>query len=437
MANSKSKPFSDLLIYLHDRLNSRVVLGQHVTVALSGGVDSVVLLHATVALAKILKLGSLNATHIHHGLSPHADEWASFCQKLCARLGVEYQSLMVDVHMRGVGVEAAAREARYEALEVADSDWILLAHHRDDQAETLLLNLLRGASVHGAAGMREVRGRFLRPFLGVAREQLVAYARHNDLSWVADESNLDSRYSRNHLRNNVMPLLEQPFPGASATLARAAQTFGEAAELLEQVAQEDMGEARLLNVAQLRALSLLRATNLLAYYLRLQGVQIPGNALLKEMLRQMMSAKSDSAVYFKIGDREVRRFRDQVLVERVPAPVFSTEWSGAPVIQWGDYCIHARQVIGEGVAAAMLGIGQARFAVRHDGAAMALNENGSRRPLKDVLREAGVPPWRRKSLPVLYVGDEVAWVAGIGISAKYRCKPGAEGFLIEFDGVTW
>lgn len=437
MANSKSKPSTDLSALLSDRLARHIEPGQSLCVALSGGVDSVALLHATTASAKALGLRQPVACHVNHGLSPHAGEWETCCRKLCEQLGIALEVRRVQVTLDGKGLEAAARKARYAALNAVECDWVLLGHHRDDQAETVLLNLLRGAGVHGAAGMAERRGRLLRPLLDVSREQIVEYAKWNGLPWIEDESNIDCHYSRNFLRHEVMPLLERPFPNATISLARAARAFGEAAELLDRMAEEDLGAAKLLNVAQLNALPPLRAANLLTYYLRRQGLQIPGSAMVREMLRQLLTASSDSDIRFTLGNYELRRFRDQVLVDIPPWPVVPTVWSGEQTMPWGGYQIHASSIVGAGVAAAMLNSGPLYFSARRGGDVLQLRQGGPRRPLKDLLREAGVPPWRRKNLPVLYSGDEVVWVAGIGIAAKYRCKPGAEGFLIEFDGVTW
>ena len=437
MANSKSKPFTDLPALLYDRLARYVGPGQRLCVALSGGVDSVVLLHAATAAAAALKVGQLAAFHVNHGLSPHANEWEAFCLKLCEQYGIVLELRRVRVMPDGEGMEAAARRMRYAALDAFECDWVLLGHHRDDQAETVLLNLLRGAGVHGAAGMAERRGRLLRPLLGVSREEIVDYAKRCRLSWVEDESNADSRYRRNFLRHQVMPLLLQPFPDAANSLARAARSFGETAELLDQMAEDDLAGAEPLQLAQLSALSPLRAANLLAYYLRSRGLQIPGNAMLKEMLRQLLTATSDSEMRFTLGNREIRRFHGQVLVDIPPAAVSPAVWSGETMIPWGGYRILAHSRVGEGIAAATLGSRPLHFAARRGGDVLQLRQDGPRRPLKDLLREAGVPPWRRSSLPVLYSGDDVVWVAGLGVAAKYRCKPGAEGFLIEFDGVTW
>ena len=362
MANSKSKPSTDLPALLRDRLARYIEPDQRLCVALSGGVDSVALLHATTASTKTLGIPQLVACHVNHNLSPHAGEWEDFCRKLCEQLGVALEVRRVEVTPDGEGMEAAARRMRYAVLNALECDWILLGHHRDDQAETVLLNLLRGAGVHGAAAMTERRGRLLRPLLDVSREQIVEYANRNGLSWIEDESNADSYYRRNFLRHEVMPLLERPFPNVAIRLARAARAFGEAAELLDRMAEEDLGAAKLLNVSQLNALPPLRAANLLTYYLRRQGLQISGSAMVKELLRQLLTATRDSDIRFALGNYEVRRFRDQVLVDIPPEPVSPVVWSGEHPMPWGGYQIHARPIVGAGIAAATLNLGPLCFA---------------------------------------------------------------------------
>src|SRR5437763_16274668 len=186
--------------------------GKRVLVALSGGVDSVVLLHALRAE----RHEALRAAHIHHGLSPNADRWAAFCRRLCKRLGVPLTVRRVRVARRGEGVEAAARAARYAAFAKLPFDLLALAHQLDDQAETVLMNLLRGAGLRGASGMparATFRGRTLiRPLLEVPREAIVAYAREHELDWIEDESNQSDAYARNFIRLHVAPLLSARYP---------------------------------------------------------------------------------------------------------------------------------------------------------------------------------------------------------------------------------
>src|SRR5208282_5519945 len=216
--------------------------GMRVAVALSGGVDSMVLLDAAAACAARHSL-SLSAIHVHHGLSPNAERWAEFCAAQCARRGVPLVTHRLRLERRrGESLEALARTARYARLLDSDVDAVALAHHADDQAETLLLQLLRGAGAHGLSAMarhRPGRPALLRPLLGLPRATLAAYASARALAWIDDESNADLRYARNFLRHEVAPLLAARFPGYPATLVRAARHQAEASELADALAHID------------------------------------------------------------------------------------------------------------------------------------------------------------------------------------------------------
>lgn len=297
MASSRNKPRNNpLAVALADCLARWVTAGQSVVVAYSGGMDSTVLLHALKRTAPDFNL-HVSAMHVNHGLSPHAQTWAEHCARTCAEWDVPLQSLRLELGKpTGEGVEALARKARLEALEAHPADWILMAHHADDQAETVLHNLLRGAGPRGAAGIPERRGRVLRPWLEVPRGVLLDYAGKHRLSWIEDESNLDRRYTRNYLRHEVMPVLTQRFPRAVEQLSAAARRFGEAQDLLDQLALLDLQGAQPefpVSIKLLRDLSAARAQNVLRVLFSVQQVQLPDEARLREFVRQLRTAASD------------------------------------------------------------------------------------------------------------------------------------------------
>lgn len=262
----------------------------------SGGLDSTVLLHTTNRVANEAGLG-LAALHVHHGLSRHADAWADSCSNVCGGLGIPITVLRVEVPVRsGQGLEAAARKVRHKALSDQSADWVLLAHHADDQAETVLHNLLRGTGVRGAAAMPESRGRVLRPLLGLGRAVLLEYARTHRLEWIEDESNADLRYTRNFLRHEIVPAIALRFPRAGEQLAAAAAHFSEADALLEDLAVLDLGASGPefpLPLTIFRQLSDARARNLLRAMLGWHKVQPPDERRLKEFVRQLRTAGRD------------------------------------------------------------------------------------------------------------------------------------------------
>ena len=288
-----------------------------VFVGLSGGCDSVVLLHL---LLRAGLAGRLTAIHVHHGLSPNADAWAAFCAAYCQSLDVPLirRAVCVDRH-GGQGLEAAARQARYAAFAEAlpAEACLLLAQHRGDQAETLLFNLLRGTGVTGAAAMpaerRFGRQRLLRPLLDASRVEIERYARAHGLAWVDDESNRDTSLSRNFIRHDLLPVVMQHFPAAEAALAQAAGNFAEAGELLDDLARSDWilvaAEDQSARLVVLRQLSLPRLKNLLRYRLRQLGWRVPVAARLEEFARQLQSAGPDRHPELVLPDGVMRAGR--------------------------------------------------------------------------------------------------------------------------------
>jgi len=296
--------------------------GQRVAVCLSGGVDSVVLLHALITFSTCHSFPlALGAIHVNHGLQPQAGAWESFCQRLCASFGVTYCCERVTVDKEsGDGLEGAARRARQEVFRQIDTDWLMLAHHMDDQAETLLFNLLRGAGIQGASAMHERNGRLLRPFLAVSRSEILAYARHHGLEWVEDESNADPQYSRNYLRLKIIPEIAVRFPALSRNLAAAASRFGEAQCLLDDLARLDLGAGNdrfPLPVGVLLGMDEGHALNALRYLLKMHQLMIPSESRLREALQQMLTAAPDRHPEIVLGEMRLRRRKGQIYLERV------------------------------------------------------------------------------------------------------------------------
>lgn len=298
MAASRNKRFLDLPGRVGDFLASRLAPEEQLCVGLSGGCDSVVMLHV---LSRLGFAGRLSAIHVHHGLSPNADHWARFCGAYCHNLGVPLKVKEVAVGRKnGLGLEAAARQARYAAFAESATGCLLLAQHRGDQAETVLFNLLRGTGVTGVAAMPVERNfgslRLLRPLLGVSRAGIEGYAQTNNLAWVEDESNADLSLTRNYIRHRALVALTERFPSAEASLAQAASNFAEAAILLDELAELDWRQANnggALQLSVLRKLSLPRLKNLLRYQLRQLGWRVPVATRLDEFARQLQSAGPD------------------------------------------------------------------------------------------------------------------------------------------------
>lgn len=298
MAASRNKPSTDLLPRVADFLATRLAPDATLCVGLSGGCDSVVLLH----LLSRLGLGRrLQALHVHHGLSPHADAWAGFCLSCCEQWDVPCAVNRVAVdRASGLGLEAAARAARYAAFAATGASCVFLAHHAGDQAETLLFNLLRGAGVSGMAGMpaeRDLQGiRLLRPLLAATRADIESYARQENLRWISDESNDDTHFSRNFIRHEVLTVIKPRFPAVEHALSLTAAHCAEADVLLGELAEVDWNGVAVdgaANMRRLRALSMTRLKNLLRYRLRHLGWRVPEARRLDEFARQLLAAAPD------------------------------------------------------------------------------------------------------------------------------------------------
>jgi len=381
MASSRKPPSAEL-----GGLDLR---GKRVAVGLSGGVDSVVLLDLLCAAAPRHGF-RVAAVHVHHGLSPHADAWARFCRKLCRDRGVPLVVRRVGVRKQGKGLEAAARAARRDAFARHPAPVIALAHQLDDQAETVLLNLLRGAGARGASAM-PVAGRLggkilLRPLLAVRRDAIEAYARARGLRWIEDESNRDAALTRNFLRLRVGPLLETRFARWRESLARAARHFAAAD-----------ADARLL----------------LREFLRARGLRAPSEAKLVEMLRQLTGTGARTAI--EHDGAVLRVYRGRVSVDKRPG---------------GE--LRLRPARGRGIDAARLERSRVTLRARAGGERLQLDARRPRRTLKNLFQEAGIPPWRRERLPLLYCGDELVWVPGLGVAAGWQAARGARGVVPEW-----
>ena len=422
-------------------LRREIPRGATIVVGLSGGIDSVVLLHVLMRRLRLAP-ARVSAIHVNHQISPHAPRWAAFCRRWCRELGVRLRVAKVDVP-RGNSTEAAARAARYAVFAESRTDVLLLAHNRDDQAETVLLQLLRGAGPRGLSAMPVLRPGatgapvILRPLLETPRAAIEAYAARHGLQWVEDESNQDRAYLRNFLRHDVLPLLESKLPGVRGTLARAARHQAECSELLDVLAADDLDfgtPAGRLSLRLLKGLTPSRARNALRYFLRCNDVAMPDAERLDELLRQATTARGDARVCVALGAVELRRFQDALYIVR-PLPKltksFELAWNGRgtlPLPQLGGSLCLVRRT-GEGIAATVLRPATLRVRVRRGGEMLRPTLAGRQRTVRNLLQEAALPPWLRERLPFLYVDGELAAVPGLGVDAKFQAAAGRFGLL--------
>jgi len=417
--------------------------GSRIVVGVSGGVDSVALLHALAQVAPGLSV-SLCALHVHHGLSAHADDWARSCSEQCEALGVPLIQARVHVDRYSeLGVEGAAREARYAVFKQQQVDAVALAHHADDQAETLLLQLLRGAGVRGLSAMPASRVldaatglRLVRPWLRLTRAQIRRYAQRAGLSWIEDESNLDLAFDRSFLRVRILPELGTRFPGLVETFGRAAHNLADAAQLLEDLAARDAqgAAADTLPVSALTPLSPARARNLLRWFLERQHLPAPARDQLEEALRQALAARRDAQLRVRVGAVWLRRHRGRLYLEsagRKPARSWSLTWTGQHQVALpaGLGCLRFEPAHGTGLSVARLSAQGVTVRPRSGGERMRLAPNRPTRTLKNLLQETRVPEWERARMPLMFAGETLVWVPGVGQDFRFAAASDEPGVM--------
>lgn len=391
-------------------------------VAFSGGLDSTVLLHALSSYINNPSI-ELKALHVHHGLSSHADAWVEHCRALTISLSVSLDIAYVDAKAEaGASPEAAAREARYEAFRhyIKPGTAFVLAHHVNDQAETLLLQLLRGSGVRGLAAMPVLAefhgGWLLRPFLALSRVELEQYAAEHHLNWIDDESNLNVEFDRNYLRHQVMPLLNARWPASLRCLSRSAQHCAEAESLLLEVAENDITEAltsdiTILDLIPLTKLSTARLNNVLRYWLTRCKLPLPSTAKLQLLITNVIQSRYDAMPCIKWSGAEVRRFR-HLLYAMQPRIEHDAQWR----CEWDvtqDLILPAQLGVLRADEYKTLADGQVlTVAFRQGGESIQLAGHHQHHSLKNLLQEWGIPPWQRQRIPLIFKNNKLVAVHG-------------------------
>lgn len=417
-------------------------------VAFSGGLDSTVLLHAMAELRPRIE-AELCAVHVNHGLQAAAADWARECRAACEALGIPLHAVEVDARPgSGESPEAAARHARYAAIRalIEAGDCLLTAHHQDDQAETVLLQLLRGSGVAGLAAMPPhapfAAGWHARPLLDLTRAELRAYAAARDLRWIDDPSNFDTGLRRNYLRHEILPRLRSQWPAFARTLSRSAAHHAESARLLDEVGAEDFTavagpRAATLSIDALMQLSPERLNNVLRYWLRTLELPLPSTAHLERLHEDILKAAQDSAPLLAWPGAEVRRYRS-LLYAMWPLPPHDPE----QVVPWDlaapldlPTCggrLVARHVAGHGIRRVLLKDRPVTVRFRRGGEHCRPAGRGHTHELRKLLQESAVPPWLRERVPLLYIGDELAAAGDLFICEGFQAGEGEAGVELEW-----
>ncbi len=406
------------------------------TVALSGGVDSVVLLHLLYQLQKKYHF-TLKASHVHHGLSKNADKWVKFCEALCATLSIPLDVNFVKLpQKKSLGIEGEARRLRYEKLLQTKTDLVVLAHHEDDQAETFLLQLIRGAGVKGLSSMAhfDATRRLWRPLLNTSRIDIERYAKQHKLKWIEDESNQNIDFDRNFIRSKVLPILKNKFSHIIKVISRSSSHLAEAQHLLDDLAKIDLKShlksnkyKHKLQVKTLNKLSLTRAKNVLRYWLELNDQMMPTKDLLDELLRQVLTAKKDADLKIDLSKAfEIRRYQNEIFI--VPKKQHNQKnyemiWKGESemILPNGQKLIF-KKVKGRGINLKFLKLKKLIIKNRQGGEFFKPDSKRPTKKIKQLLQESDLPPWERENLPLIFVGDDLAFVPNFGIDVKFQTK---------------
>jgi tRNA(Ile)-lysidine synthase len=417
-------------------------------VGFSGGRDSTVLLNVMARLARQRGSGlrEVVAVHVHHGISPHADAWETHCATVAAGLELRFIARRVAVRRAGRGLEAAARDARYEALVAAavevGAGVICCAHHRDDRVETFVIQWLRGAGPEGLAAFPPARAfgengpLLVRPFIDIARVDLQRYLEERGLPFVEDDSNDDPALLRNALRADVLPRLDALRPGFRAAAARSIDLLAEAAEALRTVAAGDLALCRegappgMLRLDALSTLPEARQTRALRAWLASHDIEALSRGRLLELLAQARAARSDARLLVRVGGREVRRYRGLLLLRTAPIETRDAEavrWSGEDEIAlpgWGGRLRFVPVTGREGFDPQWLRAEPLEARPRAGGERFKPHAARPSKTLKRLFQDAGVPEFERARLPLLWRAGELIYVAGLGADVRFTERDG-------------
>jgi tRNA(Ile)-lysidine synthase len=436
------------LLSLFSTMLSPYVGRQRWYIAFSGGLDSHVLLHLAwclqqIALSRGDDFPELCAIHIDHQLQTDSASWSEKCRQLCDKYAIQIHVHKVDVQGRRQGTESLAREARYRVFEgyLADEDLLLLGHHQDDQVETFLLRLLRGAGVVGLAAMPVARplgrGSLFRPLLNMPRSALESYAVSNQLDWVDDPSNTDTHYRRNFLRHRMMPLLGELWPEYRQSISKAAELQSETADLLNSYLDADIenysDDLGTLDLEGVGKLSRVRQQAVLRHFVFLRlGIRLD-RTLSREVASQFLDAAQDSQAVFRLrGGGVLRAFRRRLYCNkhgdlRHVSSDLVRDWDGESDLHVDG--LGMLSVMGNGD---FLPRGKLTVRFRQGGERCRLSGHKHSKSLKKFLQEWGIPPWERDCLPLIYCDDEIAAVADIAICEGFQANQNEKGLQLRW-----
>jgi len=416
-----------------------------ILVAVSGGMDSLLLL---TLLGEQIDPQRIKAIHINHDLSANADQWQDLVADYCDQIGVSFYAEKVTVTASGDGIEAAAREARYAVFEsmLQPGGLLFLAHHADDQVETVLYRLLRGAGPKGLAGMPALRplgkGTLIRPFLDCRKSDLKREAQGRDLKWVEDESNVEDRFDRNYLRNRVIPVLSARWPEYAQSIIRSTALSRQADQLSKILAIEDMAalDSRAeragwsISIEAIKSLSILRQKNILRHWSEIHHLPAPASTIIDEILSSVIDARCDACPQVVWQSQCWTRFYGRLYLLKSTSAAFQSQpvpvWKMKKPLTLADgSCLTVTSCVGKGLAAT---IDCVEIRYRQGGERCKPTDRAHSTTLKKLLQEYQLPPWLRDRVPLLYVKDKLVAVGDLWVCEGWSVGAGEKGLEIKW-----
>ena len=413
--------------------------------AFSGGVDSVVLLDLLVNVLK--ESDALRIIHINHNLNEHSNDWAQFSSEVCEKYGLPLICASVEPKRHGKGLEADARELRYQSFRdvIQDDEYLLTGHHQDDQMETLLYRIFRGTGIDGLRAIRREikfgKGFLYRPMLNISREKIEEYAQLKNLKWIYDSSNDDSSYDRNFLRKDIIPLIKKRWPSVENKVSRLSVIAEQNQLLLNELAIEDVGQLKNYNHLDIETLSeksYPRIINIFRFMIKKNNMSVPSMRVLNEGIKTLMHSKSKSPS-MTWNDNTIRRYKHRLyfLNSALNSPNdLSNEmsWDIKKTINLGKNLgsIQARFLNGEGIS---LNRCPSNLAIKYRKGGEEIKPSGHKitKSLKNLFQENNVLPWVRDKIPLIYVDQELISVGDLWFNQDFKASANEDGFLITWD----
>jgi len=430
----------------------------HLYVGYSGGLDSHVLLHVIIEL---IGKKRITAVHVNHQLSSNSDIWQKHCEDRCLEIGVDIICKTVSIKNRGTGIEDAARNARYSVFEklLKKNDLLILAHHADDQIETMLFRLFRGSGIKGMSGMPISRllgnGELFRPLLPFFRRDLESYASANQINWIEDDSNLDIAFDRNFIRHKLIPTINERWPNSSFKLNRSANIFAESDFLINILAQKDFKIVKevservgwSISIDKLNGFEIIRQKNILRYWFNLHNLTLPSHAVLDNALNQMIGSKIDAEPIVSWGDLQLRRFNKKLylLPLNFEDPNYSVKnkkgrelleknsikWDGSSHLILPDsssLCVKLKMKGGLRIDVKK----NLEIRFRSGGERCKPQGRSGSNTLKKLFQEYSLEPWLRNNIPLIYIDNRLAAVGDLWVCDEFCAEPDELGIQLEW-----